>query len=41
VLEGADNGAPIVVADPSCTAAKKLTEVALRVVEELAELPAR
>jgi ATP-binding protein involved in chromosome partitioning len=28
VLEGGDNGRPIVVADPSCSAAKKLLEIA-------------
>ena len=32
VLEGADRGAPIVVSDPACTAARKLTEIALAVV---------
>jgi ATP-binding protein involved in chromosome partitioning len=32
VLEGGDSGAPIVVSDPTCTAARKLTEIALAVV---------
>jgi ATP-binding protein involved in chromosome partitioning len=31
VLEGADRGSPIVVSDASCTAARKLTEIALAV----------
>ena len=41
VLEGGDAGTPIVAADPGCTAAKKLTEVANAVVRELVALPAR
>jgi ATP-binding protein involved in chromosome partitioning len=32
VLEGGDRGAPIVVSDPTSTAARKLTEIALAVV---------
>lgn len=35
VLEGADRGAPIVVADASCTAARKLTEIAGAVAAQL------
>ncbi len=35
VLEGADRGAPIVVADASCTAALKLTEIAGRITAQL------
>ncbi len=35
VLEGADRGAPIVVSDPSSTAAKKLTSVATAIVTTL------
>ena len=35
VLEGADRGAPIVVADASCTAALKLTEIAGRITASL------
>jgi ATP-binding protein involved in chromosome partitioning len=30
VLEGGDTGRPIVVADPACSAAKKLTEIAAK-----------
>ncbi|MBW7935042.1 MAG: P-loop NTPase, partial [Gemmatimonadaceae bacterium] len=30
VLEGGDTGRPIVVADPACSASKRLTEVAVR-----------
>ena len=39
VLERADHGSPIVVADPACTAARKLTEIAHAVVRELGALP--
>lgn len=35
VLEGADRGAPIVVADASCTAALKLTDIAGRITASL------
>src|SRR5690606_8643567 len=35
VLEGADRGAPIVVADASCTAARKLTEIATAVAQQM------
>lgn len=35
VLEGADRGAPIVVSDASCTAARKLTEIATAVAQQM------
>jgi ATP-binding protein involved in chromosome partitioning len=35
VLQGADNGAPIVVSDPTCSAAKKLTAIAMAVAAQL------
>lgn len=35
VLEGADRGAPIVVSDASCTAARKLTEIAAAITAQL------
>jgi ATP-binding protein involved in chromosome partitioning len=35
VLEGADRGAPIVVSDPSCSAARKLTDIATAITAQL------
>ena len=35
VLEGADRGLPIVVSEPDCTAARKLTAVALEIAKQL------
>ena len=39
VLEGGDRGAPIVVAEPGCSAAQKLTRVALALAEQLGLRP--
>jgi ATP-binding protein involved in chromosome partitioning len=39
VLEGGDRGAPIVVAEPDCSAARKLTRVALELAEQLGVRP--
>ncbi|MCE9600859.1 MAG: Mrp/NBP35 family ATP-binding protein [Gemmatimonadetes bacterium] len=35
VLEGADRGLPIVVSEPDCTAARKLTAVAMEIAKQL------
>ncbi len=35
VLQGADNGLPIVVGEPDCTAARKLTAVAMEIAKQL------
>ncbi len=39
VLEGADRGSPIVVSEPDCSAARKLTEVAMSIVKQLGIMP--
>ena len=39
VLEGADRGSPIVVSEPGCSAARKLTEVAMSIVKQLGIKP--
>lgn len=39
VLEGADRGSPIVVSEPDCTAARKLTAVAMAIVKQLGIAP--
>ncbi len=39
VLEGADRGSPIVVSEPDCTAARKLTAVAMDIVKQLGIKP--
>ena len=40
-LEGGDTGRPIVVAEPTTTAARELTKVAERVAAALMALPGR
>ena len=39
VLEGADRGLPIVVSEPDCTAARKLTAVAMEIAKQLGLTP--
>ena len=39
VLEGADRGLPIVVSEPECTAARKLTAVAVEIAKQLGLTP--
>jgi len=39
VLEGADRGSPIVVSEPDCSAARKLTAVAMSIVNQLGIKP--